>query len=826
MVYLAAAHAALGRLPTQTTLVFERFFDESGGMQLVLHAPFGSRINRAWGLALRKRFCRKFNFELQAAATEDNIVLSLTASHSFDLAEVQRYLNSNNVRQILIETLLDAPMFATRWRWVASISLALPRFRGGRKRAPQLARMDAEDLIASVFPDQLACAENIVGAREIPDHPLVNQTIDDCLHEAMDIEGLEGVLRRLESGAITVKTCELTEPSPLALEVMAARPYAYLDDAPLEERRTQAVMGRRWLAPEDAADIGRLDPEAIARVRAEAWPEPRNADELHDSLVWLGFLTENEAAEWMTWLEDLAHQKRVARIVRPAATLWITAERLPHFQALWPTAEISPAITAPAILQRAWEPEAALVEIVRGRLEGVGPVTTEALAQELGMDAPTVESALLALQTEGFALRGRYSADATEDEWCDRRLLARIHRYTVKRLRAEIEPVPARDFLRFLLSWQKVAPDSRMEGVDALGPVLAQLEGFEIPTGAWESDVLSARIARYQPSWLDDLCRAGRVMWIRLKRRGEGTAAAPVRSTPITFVPRRQAAVWSTLSPPLDGAQAGHRAQAVLAYITAHGASFFEDLVAGTGLLRGEVEAGIAEAVGLGLVTADSFSGLRTLITPAEKRRKARTDMEDSGRWALARRGDATVPHAEAVEHAARTLLRRYGVVFWKLLEREAGWLPPWRELLGIYRKLEARGEIRGGRFVAGFAGEQYALPEAVGLLRDMRRKADTGELIAVSGADPLNLAGILTPGAKLPALTRNRLLYRDGIPVAWLAGGDIHYSEDIDETQQWEMRKALLRNAAHTPRLLDMSDRKPVTSSPTSDRRASYRDR
>src|SRR5437763_1484816 len=314
--YLAVARAALGTLPTHERIVLERFFDEAGGMQLVIHSPHGSRVNRAWGLALRKRFCRKFNFELQAAATEDNIVLSLTTAHSFDRPDVARYLNSASVRDVLIQAMLDAPMFITRWRWVAGVSLALPRFRGGRKVAPQLARIAAEDLIGTVFPDQLACAENLVGEREVPDHPLVRQTISDCLHEAMDIEGLERLLAGLESGAIRVIARDLTEPSPLAHEVLSARPYAYLDDAPLEERRTQAVMSRRWLAPEAASDLGRLDPEAIARVRLEAWPDPANPDELHDALVWLGFLTEGEAqsqGQWRQGLADLAGQNREAR---------------------------------------------------------------------------------------------------------------------------------------------------------------------------------------------------------------------------------------------------------------------------------------------------------------------------------------------------------------------------------------------------------------------------------------------------------------------------------------------------------------------------------
>ena len=530
--------------------MLERFFDEAGGMQLVIHSPYGSRINRAWGLALRKRFCRKFNFELQAAATEDNIVLSLTTAHSFELGEVVHYLHSSSVRQVLIQALLDAPMFITRWRWVIGVSLALPRFRGGRKVPPQLARMGAEDLIATVFPDQIACAENLVGEREVPDHPLVNQTISDCLKEAMDLEGLERLLKGLELGAVRVITRDLTEPSPLALEVLSARPYAYLDDAPLEERRTQAVMARRWLDPESASDIGKLDAEAIARVRAEAWPEPMNPDELHDALVWLGFLAESEAAAgWDEWLAALQVQKRAARFHTPEGVLWIAAERLPQMAALFPEARTNPAIIAPAAEARHWSPEDAMIEVVRGRLEGLGPVTATAIAQSLGVEVAAVDAALVGLEAEGFVMRGRFTPGINEEQWCERRLLARIHRYTVKRLRAEIEPVAAKHFMRFLLDWQRVTGDARMDGSDALVEIVNQLEGFEAPAGAWEGEILAARLARYQPDWLDDQCLAGRIAWARLRpRNGKGgeRRAAPVRATPITLVPRRHLGAWAT----------------------------------------------------------------------------------------------------------------------------------------------------------------------------------------------------------------------------------------------------------------------------------------
>jgi ATP-dependent Lhr-like helicase len=818
--YLAAGRAALTCLPTFDTVVFERFFDESGGMQLVIHSPFGSRVNRAWGLSLRKRFCRTFNFELQAAATEDHIVLSLTHAHSFELAEAARYLHSNSVREVLVQALCAAPMFEVRWRWDAGIALALPRFRGGKKIPPQIARMNAEDLLASVFPDQVACAENLSGAIEVPDHPLVGQTVRDCLEDAMDIEAFESVLRRLERGDIRVVARDLTEPSPLALEALNARPYAYLDDAPLEERRTQAVMSRRWLDPESAADIGKLDPEAIARVRAEAWPDATTPDELHDALLWLTFMSEEECrreAAWPRMMEELAGQGRVVRIPWPErGTLWVAAERRALFEPHPPSDE-APFDEAPS--------DESLVAIVRGRLEGLGPVGAAALAASVGVPELRLNSALAVLEAEGFAMRGRYTADASEEEWCERRLLARIHRYTVKRLRAEIEPVPARDFIRFLCDWQRVLPESRMQGSDAVAAVLAQLEGFEAPAGAWETEILPARIAEYEPLWLDDHCRAGRFIWTRLAPRGASRdaepdrvrAASPVRSTPIVLLARRTVADWSALVDQPDASHLSSRAQAVADYIRAHGASFFDEIAEHVGMLPVEAEEALGELVATGLVNSDSFAGLRALLAPSgrrgksnafsirHRRRLALFEMSDAGRWALVRRaGRAGAPQGGegSVEQIVRTLLRRWGVIFWKLLTREADWLPPWRDILKCCRRLEARGEIRGGRFVAGFSGEQYATPEAVGLLRDVRRKPHTQQQISLSAADPLNLIGIVTPGARLASLAGNRLLLRDGLPIAIYAGGEVQYLEQLAPAEQWEAKTALLRR--HAPASLD----------------------
>ncbi len=837
--YFASAHAALGCLPTFDTIVFERFFDESGGMQLVVHSPFGSRINRAWGLALRKRFCRQFNFELQAAATEDCIVLSLTTAHSFELASVARYLHSNTARTVLIQALLAAPMFTTRWRWTATIALALPRFRGGKKVPPQIARMNAEDLLAAVFPDQVACGENLPGGDiEIPDHPLVAQTIRDCLEDTMDIEGFEAVLRGLESGAIRVVARDLTEPSPLATEVLTARPYAYLDDAPLEERRTQAVMSRRWLDPQEASELGRLDPQAIARVRDEAWPEAGTADELHDALMWLGCLTQLEVDRSLGWnglLDELASAGRAVRgpVAGDGKAMWIAVERAPLFTALFPHWSTD-SERVPAEHRREWSRTDAIVQLVRGRMEALGPITAQDLATTLALPVDEIDIALITLEGAGFAMRGQFEERpsdlrpgtwAREDssdprptphasgplQWCERRLLARIHRYTVKRLRAEIEPVQARDFVRFLLDWQRVTGEARMQGPDALAAVLNQLAGFDVPASAWETEVLPARIAEYDPAWLDEHCLAGRYVWTRLAPRAATSerAAAPVRATPIVLLPRRDARLWSNFALPPTEEQLSSKARAVMNVIREHGASFFDELVDGSRLLSAQVEEALAELVAFGLVNSDSFTGLRALLVPGEKRRGGRRrrgraalfGMQDAGRWALARRGsEVSSPHAPvltpqaSIEHIALTLLQRWGVMFWKVYQREASWLPPWRELLLCYRRLEARGDIRGGRFVAGFSGEQYALPQAVGALREARRRPVTGAWVSLSAADPLNVIGLLTPGPRVPALTGNRVLYRDGVPIAALIGGEISLFEQLEPAVEWQARNALQR--------------------------------
>lgn len=817
--YLARSRAALGALPTQDTLVMERFFDESGGTQLVIHSPFGSRINRAWGLALRKRFCRSFNFELQAAATDDAIILSLSLAHSFALDDVWRYLRSASAEHVLIQALLDAPLFGVRWRWNATTALALPRFTGGRRTAPQLQRMKSDDLLATIFPDQAACLENVVGEREIPHHPLVDQTLDDCLHDAMDTDGWLALLRRIESGAIELIARDLPAPSPLAAEILNAKPYAYLDDAPIEERRTQAVQARRWSDPESADDLGALDADAIDAVRDEAWPLVRDADEMHDALLTLACIADDEAHAhdgWPARLAELAERRRATKLVtRSGAALWVPVERLVCVRALHPDARIAPALKVPAACAQPWDADAALVDVIRARLTGFGPLALDAIATPLDLPPAAVATALAALEREGYVMRGRFTPGASADEWCERHLLARIHRYTVKRLRREIEPVERADFMRFLFHWQHVTPDTRGTGRDALAAVVEQLEGYEAAAGAWEDALLPARLADYTAGGLDELCRSGKLVWTRIGAPARA-AGTPVKTTPIVLLPRRHLAAWHALRDPDAQPVLSARAAQVRDALAAHGAMFFDALLDELHMLPIELEQALGELVSAGLANADSFAGLRALLKPAVKRSATyapRTrrggaligGMDDAGRWALvqraAPRADAPAPKRglaatdpDALEHVAWTLLRRYGVVFWRLLEREADWLPSWRELVRVLQRLEARGEIRGGRFVAGLAGEQFALPEAIPVLRDMRRQPGDGQYVCVTGADPLNLVGTLLPGDKVPALAGNRVLFRDGVPIASLVSGTFHYAADLSPAAREDARLRVAR--------------------------------
>ncbi len=754
--YIRDGQSVLGAVPTQQTLILERFFDESGGMQLVLHAPFGSRINKAWALALRKRFCRQFNFELQAAATEDALLLSLGAQHSFPLSDVFRYLHPATVRDILVQAFLDAPVFQTRWRWNATISLAVPRNKGGRKVPPQLQRMLADDLMAAAFPDAAACQDNIPGDRQIPDHPLVNQSIRDCLEEAMDIDGLLAVLSRIHSGQLRLLARDTPEPSAFAHDILNARPYAFLDDAPLEERRAHAVQTRRAGDGDDA--LAALDASAIARVREEARPDPRDADELHDALLTAGFLLDGEVDQPF---EPLTATGRATRM----GGRWVAAERVPEMRAVHPDAPLQPPIAVPeSRAARAWGRDEAIVELLRGRLAMVGPTTAAALAGALGIAESEADIALLSLESEGVVLRGSFEG-VPATEWCDRRLLARIHRYTLNRLRAEIAAVTPADYMRFLFAWQHVTAADKLVGPDGLRAVLTQLDGVELPARAWERDVLPARLDRYEPAMLDMLCLAGEVCWARLS-----TGPTPVvGATPIALFLREHIEAWLSLR---STGAAALDANPILGHLRTRGASFSHDLAAACGLSENDLRAAISDLVAAGLVTSDGFAGLRGLVGVSSA--------ATTGRWSMLPSIADPATRENAVEAWARVLLQRYGVMFRRLLTREAPDVP-WRELARVYRRLEARGEIRGGRFVSGMSGEQFALPEAVERLREIRRSPLDDRLITLSAADPLNLTGVVTPGDRIRAIPSNRLVYRNGVPVAAMEGDMLRILEPID---------------------------------------------
>jgi ATP-dependent Lhr-like helicase len=742
VAYVLAGAASLNALPTQKTVVAERFFDEGGGMQLVIHAPFGSRINRAWGLALRKRFCRSFNFELQAAATDNGINISLTEQHAFPLELVFEFLKPQTVEQVLTQAMLDAPMFTARWRWNASRALAIPRFRGGRRVPPPIQRMRAEDLLASVFPDQVACAENLTGEIRIPDHPLVEETIDNCLHEAMDLDGLTRVLEGMECGAIRKVAIDNAEPSPFSHEILNANPYAYLDDAPLEERRARAVQLRRTLRTDASGGAGILDAAAIATVAAESWPDVRDADELHDAL--LSLISLSPVDEWGELFMQLNAAGRASIVERNGKRFWVATERLHLTEDVLAT--------------------------VRGWMESLGPVTAASLAATLTFPIDEIETALLKLESEGQVMRGRFSPDLTEGgtEWCNRRVLARIHRLTLGQLRREIEPVTAAQFERFLFQWQHLNPHSRLHGVDGTLQIIKQLQGYEISAAAWEPEVLARRVARYEPEFLDQLCFSGEVMWARLSPHPAFEAAEPRRVRPTRTAPiaifLRESTDWlAALDPDAKAPTLSHSAREVLAQIEQRGASFFADLVRATGRLASEVEDGLWELVAAGLVTADGFENLRSLVDPKRRRGEGRgrfsRPRHAAGRWALVRHAANMVwSDARALAFADQLLLR-WGVLFRDLLARES-LAPPWRDLLPVLRRKEAQGEIRGGRFVSGFSGEQFARPEALDLLRAIRRSsqqpdAEPEQHVDVANSDPLNLAGIILPGPRVSTLSR-----------------------------------------------------------------------
>jgi len=805
--YTLEGRVVLGDVPTQTTIIAERFFDEGGGMQLIIHAPFGGRINKAWGLALRKRFCRGFNFELQAAATDNGLNIALAEQHSFPLADVFQFLHSESMPPILEQAALASPIFQTRWRWDATRALALLRFQGGKKVPPQIQRMRSDDLLASVFPDVAACQENIEGDIKIPDHPLVREVMKDVLTEALDIEGLAEVLRGIEQGRIRCLAVDTPVPSQFSHEILNANPYAYLDDAPLEERRARAVEMRRVLPASVLEEVGALDPAAIAQVQQEAWPDVRDADELHDVLHTLVMLpVENSsqfsdlssqqqplAANWENFFERLKSEKRAIVTESAGKQYWVAAERVQWFQAMHPATR---AIAEASGLSKPSFDDAVLTT-VQGWLAHLGPISASEIGELLGLPASEIEKALLRIEASGAVLRGTFratdsrktsAAKQPETEWCERRLLARIHRLTVATLRKQIAPVTASQFMSWLLRWQHVAAGTQVRGEHGTLEVIRQLQGFEIPASAWERFILARRISDYDPANLDQLCLAGAVGWGRLSPHPATLEATgtdqngreyrrrviPTRVAPIAFFVREDADWMRARHPGAEDSSTSFLspvAQAVLELLKQRGALFFPDMVRATGRLKAEIETGLWELVAAGLVTADGFENLRALVTPKSSSGsglvkgigKVRRPRHAPGRWSLSHTEGAD--RDRSVESCCWMLLRRYGVVFRDLLVRETN-LPRWRELQIGYRRLEDRGEVRGGRFVDGFLGEQFALPVAVESLRAQRKLPPnaTGERVVIAAADPLNLVGIIVPGERIPAISGRNVTLRDGV--------------------------------------------------------------
>jgi ATP-dependent Lhr-like helicase len=874
--YLRVAKAALTELPTTTTLVAERFFDEAGGMQLIIHAPFGARINRAWGLALRKSFCRAFDFELQAAATDDAILLSLGEQHSFPLMDIFDFVHPKTAEKVLVQAVLQAPMFGTRFRWAAGRALTLSRLSNGKRVPPPIQRARAEDLIASVFPEQVGCQDNHGGAElEPPDHPLVSETMKDCLRDFMDIDGLVKVLEGMKSGRIGRVAVDLPEPSVLSHQMLNSAPWSFLDEAPLEERRARAVSVRRALPSTDEAAFGALDAAAIAQVVDEARPAIRDAEELHDALLQLGLApldVDDEVVPWSAsfdaWLAELAGQRRAGVALVGARRFAFAAERVPLVKALFPEVALPlEALAGDGPVDR----ELAARQVVRGWMEVLGPTTVTEVRERLGLGRYDVEGSLARIEAQGQVLRGhfrwapprpragvtaspqvvaskgppvtespvaaasvgsaaglelgsrelepgvRLSSDdlpvaespeaaasvasdggieLSEPEWCDRRLLQRIHRLTVGRLRRDIEPLSQQDFMRYLFRWQQVGPHATARGPRGLATVLSRLEGLELPAAAWERDVLPSRMKQYVPEWLDHACFAGDVAWGRLTlreprlvgpRRGDVSGltgnelvtatrkSGLTRAASLTFV-QRQHLDWLLAAARPDEARLsdGPRpwpddlsapARDLLGVLERRGASFFAELVAGTRRLPNEVEDGLWELLSRGFITADAVQNLRVLQSPKLKRLQRAQQRGGAGRWTLLAPLERPEPDF-VIDQLAHLFLRRWGIVFRDLVVREP-LCPPWRELVQVYRRLETRGELRGGRFLHGFAGEQFALPEAVDLSRQTRRQPLTGEVVTVSAADPLNLTGVVTPGPRVPATLGQVVRYVDGVPEA-----------------------------------------------------------
>ena len=802
LTYLEAARKALGHLPTRKSIVFERFFDEAGDSHLVIHSVYGSRLNKAWGLALRKRFCVRFNFELQAAALEDCFILSLGPTHSFALEEVRNYVKSATSREVLSQAVLGAPMFPTRWRWAANTALAVLRFNRGKKVPPPFQRNDSEDLLSLVFPDQVACQENITGPIEIPSHPLVLQTLRDCLEELMDANGFKQLLELIEKKEVSIECRDLSEPSPLTHEVLTAKPYAFLDDAPAEERRTLAVQTRRLTGLTDISQFGRFDSEVVRRVAEEMRPNPRDAEELHDAMVNTGYFsfgdpflvnseyselfdTDPGESEWYRFFEQLRSEKRATQVTLSSnVVLWVAAERLDELQLLHPDADYSPRIKPATFAQTpVSDPQSALLSLLRSRLSVIGPRSVDLITSSIELSPKEIETALQALENEGSLMRGQFREFVNAVEWCERNYLARLHKSAISKLRNQIKPVDSRQYTRYLMRWMRLSANTVGEGPESLSQILDSLQGYEAPAGVWESDLLPARVFEYAPELLDQLSVTGRFVWCRLSVP-DGLSSkhqanrvyrqrTSIKAIPLTFLRRNQLRVWKgltdrrkTVEPNLSG-----KTRSVLEAFSDFGPLFFEEIQDELSMLPTHVEQCLVELFSLGMVTCDHYGGIRALLmTERDRHKKSRLGrlgnhaVQSSGRWSLLvhpnRSAAVELSEEDLVEVAGRALLKRYGIIFYELIAREGKFLPKWKQLRRFYSRLEDRGEVRGGRFVQGVGGEQFALPNAIKMLRNDTSNSNS---LIIHPTDPFNLSSFITPESTVAVEPNAYLVYRNG---------------------------------------------------------------
>ena len=764
--FLSKSFEALGDLPTTTTLIVERFFDETESSHLVVHSPHGARVNRALGLALRKRFCVTFDFELQAAADDDTICIALGPHHSFPLDSVMKMVRRANVRDVLTQAVLPLPMLSVRWRWNTARALVLRRSMNGQRRPIHLQRMEADDLMAATWPSLAACQENApAGPIAIPDHILVRQTIADVLFEPLDVARLEQLLARLEAGEITVHCVDTVEPSLLAHGIINGRPYTFLDDAPLEERRSRAVSTSRGVGELDeqglpvAAERQALEPALVAEVVAQSAVRVRSSDELSDLLIDAGAV--RAVSSWRSWFDELVNEGRAVEddgVWLPAGGGRTFAELVQDDEAIATLLRVHLATSGPVTIE----------QIVGDDELGVGPLRGAPLT------VGRARTAMARLEATGFALQ------VAGGRWCARHTFARLNRIARTRRRASYLAVPVARYVDFLTRWQHVAPGTRLEGREGVRRVVEQLQGVELAAGEWEQSVLAARVTNYRPEWLDELCLSGEITWARLTPRASEPeargSATPSAATPLALLLRedlegqlRAVRLDQAPCPPTGGAAAD-----IFEALATRGAQFRTSLAGLTGRLPAEVDEGVWDLVARGLVSADAYSAVRSLLSArhrlasrgrasgSSRRMSLSTHRAPSstgvgeGRWWLIESSIEPIGPLEfedLAEQIAVQLIRRWGIVTYELFAQES-YRVPWRYVSWALRRLEARGEVLGGRFVEGLAGEQYAQPEALDLLaQDL-----TSEPVTLAACDPLNLTGGIVNAERVPSRVRRTM--------------------------------------------------------------------